>query len=837
VGATVFVALVLFLFPFPANATHCENVASSASGWLFDSYEVAEYSPDGWLIVHLKLLGPYNDGRGWNFFASIWDDECDIATRTTYKSGMSIPAGIKFWSIRFTSNTQYEIWDDENEVFVASLEINPYPGYFEVAFRGSTYETFNGSQFTTTSYRIRNDAADPPIQSETLDPPEVCANRTFKATGYFFDEYEYVEYTDELLHVYLRLKSPYNDGRGWWKSGIFFFDENCNFVGGTSDGGGSLEPYSHYYSLHFTNPTNYEIWNDELGTLRKSVDLSGKIPPTAVFATYWASIDGDASRLETTPFPIAESDYISEPDPVIFIPGILGSWEKNGELVIDPVLHTFDNIIETFKLNGYIEDETLFTFPYNWRESNVLTAGLLRNKINEVQEICECDKIDIVAHSMGGLVARYYIQSGLYENDVDQLIFLGTPHLGAPKSYLTWEGAQLDDEFDTSVLEYLLRIEARKNNFDSTFDYIRNKPVISVNQLLPTFNYLRDKDTGILRNYPISYPQNTFLENLNANISNLFDSSVNITNIVGNIGSGTTITALRVIESQDLPKWEYGYPDGFDDIDGDHGIEKKIGDGTVPSISAKFIDIDLHELASSHIDLVKDTQSLVFQKLAGRLPEQISDVDFGISRGVLLINVLSPIDIMITTPNGDAIGKNFETGEEINEIEGAFYSGFETDNEYITIPDPVNGEYSVVTQGTGDGGEYTIAVGYITGTDSIKTSITSTILPETFEKIKLSIDKTNPENTYSEDTSEISLEILIEHIEKAFELGWIANEDYKINLQNIVRSSINSEETNIESMIKIFQKRLYNGYYKDEFINETGYNLLKEDIFNLYLLN
>ena len=47
-----------------------------------------------------------------------------------------------------------------------------------------------------------------------------------------------------------------------------------------------------------------------------------------------------------------------------------------------------------------------------------------------------------MAHSMGGLVAREYTQSADYENDIDQLIFLGTPHRGSPKDYLAWEAGR-----------------------------------------------------------------------------------------------------------------------------------------------------------------------------------------------------------------------------------------------------------------------------------------------------------------------------------------------------------------------------------------------------------
>src|SRR3989338_11507099 len=76
------------------------------------------------------------------------------------------------------------------------------------------------------------------------------------------------------------------------------------------------------------------------------------------------------------------------------------------------------------------------------------------------------------------------------------------------------------------------------------------------------------------------------------------------------------------------------------------------------------------------------------------------------------MKLLSPIDVQIIAPDGKKIGKDFATGQEINEIEDAFYSGFLTDNEYITILNPLDGEYKVQAKGTGEGGEYTLAMGY-----------------------------------------------------------------------------------------------------------------------------
>ncbi len=56
----------------------------------------------------------------------------------------------------------------------------------------------------------------------------------------------------------------------------------------------------------------------------------------------------------------------------------------------------------------------------------------LKLMIDAVKIVTGVDKVDIIAHSMGGLVTRNYITSNLYQNDIKKLIMLGTPNEGAP---------------------------------------------------------------------------------------------------------------------------------------------------------------------------------------------------------------------------------------------------------------------------------------------------------------------------------------------------------------------------------------------------------------------
>jgi pimeloyl-ACP methyl ester carboxylesterase len=402
----------------------------------------------------------------------------------------------------------------------------------------------------------------------------------------------------------------------------------------------------------------------------------------------------------------------AKPDPVIIIPGILGSQEHNGVWVIDPILHSYDDLIATLDANGYTPGIDLFTFPYDWRKSNIDTAVLLKQKIDAVKSLCQCDKVDLVAHSMGGLVARQYIQSPAYQHDVDQLIFLGTPHLGAPKAYLMWEGGEFGTGLDVQAffVEIALAQEAHERGYSDLFEYVHSEPIDAVQQLLPIYGYLFD---GIdLRLYPNGYPTNLFLSTLHNNLNSLASTGVRLMNIVGDLGANSTISAFDVTSSPIVPKWPDGYPIGFADLSGSHGLQMGSGDGTVPFASAVSVRPADATFNVCHASLPSFAKFKIIEGLTGILSDaQTPGVDV-CNAEVAIFQILSPADIMIISPDGKRIGKDFETNEEVNEIPGAFYSGFSTNAEYVTVLNPRLGQYRFLTQGTADGGEYTVEVNY-----------------------------------------------------------------------------------------------------------------------------
>jgi pimeloyl-ACP methyl ester carboxylesterase len=76
----------------------------------------------------------------------------------------------------------------------------------------------------------------------------------------------------------------------------------------------------------------------------------------------------------------------------------------------------------------------MFGFEY-WTLGRVAAgARQLGWFVDQVREATGADEVDIVGHSMGGVVARYYLTFGDGDTHVNRLITLGSPHFGTDVS-------------------------------------------------------------------------------------------------------------------------------------------------------------------------------------------------------------------------------------------------------------------------------------------------------------------------------------------------------------------------------------------------------------------
>jgi pimeloyl-ACP methyl ester carboxylesterase len=98
----------------------------------------------------------------------------------------------------------------------------------------------------------------------------------------------------------------------------------------------------------------------------------------------------------------------------------------------------YQPLIDQLKDIGYPEGGTgnrLLVCPYDWRQDLEKLAGQFAFTLGELTKTMT--SITIVAHSMGGLIARLALEGGKHDGDawfpkIKSFISLATPHLGAP---------------------------------------------------------------------------------------------------------------------------------------------------------------------------------------------------------------------------------------------------------------------------------------------------------------------------------------------------------------------------------------------------------------------
>ena len=81
---------------------------------------------------------------------------------------------------------------------------------------------------------------------------------------------------------------------------------------------------------------------------------------------------------------------------------------------------------------NYQSGQDFWLFPLDFRKDLTGQANRLDVLVNNILQKTGAAQVDLVAHSMGGLVVRQYIIDPNHAAKVHQLITLGTPYLGAP---------------------------------------------------------------------------------------------------------------------------------------------------------------------------------------------------------------------------------------------------------------------------------------------------------------------------------------------------------------------------------------------------------------------
>ncbi len=112
------------------------------------------------------------------------------------------------------------------------------------------------------------------------------------------------------------------------------------------------------------------------------------------------------------------------------------------------MLPQYSRLVYLLNQLGFNErNNTLIVCPYDWRRGNEQSAEQLAQRIDDAVQNRGATKINLIAHSMGGLVARYYLEKGDFDGrpgfgNVARLVTIATPHRGAPETVVYARGSE-----------------------------------------------------------------------------------------------------------------------------------------------------------------------------------------------------------------------------------------------------------------------------------------------------------------------------------------------------------------------------------------------------------
>lgn len=151
---------------------------------------------------------------------------------------------------------------------------------------------------------------------------------------------------------------------------------------------------------------------------------------------------GEDAGLFTMHSSLADMDTPHVPDQWNGFPP--GSWEAAER---GPFRHSYEIVWEAYKhllLDLHVNlrialgvvgwEPVFYCCGYDWRQSNRVAATLLGRRVTEATALAGGEKPVLICHSMGGLVARYFMRTG-GEGRVRGCALLGSPTLGAPQAY------------------------------------------------------------------------------------------------------------------------------------------------------------------------------------------------------------------------------------------------------------------------------------------------------------------------------------------------------------------------------------------------------------------
>ncbi|MDD4778786.1 MAG: peptidoglycan DD-metalloendopeptidase family protein [Fermentimonas sp.] len=319
-------------------------------------------------------------------------------------------------------------------------------------------------------------------------------------------------------------------------------------------------------------------------------------------------------------------------------------------------------------------NRSIYFYSYDWRKSNKDSAAGLNNLINDVKAQTGYSKVDLVCHSMGGLVASNYVKQ--YDtNDVRYIITLATPYEGSP------------DIISRTLDERALGSDAKLSGWFLAINGLTKEIMAGIpssSELVPTERYF--KSTNFLKignkhlfsrtDEDITYDNycnimSSIFGNKNYDSAVTFQSStkdvlLNLDNTYFAVGTGIqTVDTVFINKEESLDKLKVIELTYNNRGDGTVPYESSTMNG--PLLSYKNVkdssgNTRYREFNADHTGILSHSGALLWIKsILSQKSNPYEESDKINYRGYTVVRIACPIDVTIDV-NGEILSSGSESG-------------------------------------------------------------------------------------------------------------------------------------------------------------------------------
>lgn len=644
-----------------------------------------------------------------------------------------------------TNLTMYVYRDSVSETYAIDYSI-PYEYIDDAAFETRIQIEKDSYEFYTSS----TSGIDVNFFSRTISTDEITWTSSDESVAKINSATNYINESSDTYDTTINLQIKTFDKTG-----------NCTITGETSDG------ITVTCKVRVLNPYEETVDDDPI------IVLPG-VMGSRLFST--SALDYDKSSVIWDP-QVGGDDILGSADSLVSLSNdLLGKVyvkpPQNQKLLKEHensfgieyreygALNTYKNLIDTLCDST---DRPVYFFSYNWMESNSDNADKLREFINEL----DVDKVDLVCHSMGGIVASSYMSKYKSEDKVDKIVTCGTPYEGAPgiiNKMQNWDILADNDDFiftDTTIKE--VTEDALLGLIGGLTKQTKTK-ITTAAELVPSENYVSRVamyKKGIPFKEEISFDEyktickNIFKEKYDDGL--IFQESLKGSTGYNNLLDYDKAYFLIGTNQKTITSIVFNQSDDVSDIlyEDDLKYETK-GDGTVPYISStmsyavKRLPEDRYCFADgNHTQIVKKAKTIEWIKEKLEITSGASTLaDDQIlsqeSQGsdYMVLRVACPVDVNVES-NGEVLDSS-ASGFDISSSFGRLDIIGQNDEIKMLCLDKSD-DYDVTLDGTAEGTmDYTVR--YYDSDDELQSETTIEDVPVT----KDTIIKTKPVST--EDT-------------------------------------------------------------------------------------